>query len=139
MMEKEIRRKSDAHYLADQQAFTAHFRPQALVKTGVKTVVLSGLLFTIQYIEDQIEEEEEDDDDALRRRRKQSPTKATSSRTDGAGSTDEDHYQEFLSRCSITFVKNVTIATTTRSLEVFSLHLLDVRLAGKLMKSKFYI
>lgn len=115
-------RKSDAYYLADQQAFSVHFRPKALLKTGVKSVVLCGLLVAVQYVEEELNEEDEEDDDQV---------STTSQPLKG----DVENYNDFVLKVSVHFIKTISITTTQRTLETLTLRFTSARFAGKLMKN----
>lgn len=117
-------RKSDAHYLADQQAFSAHFHPGALAKTGAKTILLCGVAVSVQYIEEQLALED-DDEDVVGARSLPSPKKPVG-----------DPYRDVALRCSVMFFKSISVTTTTRTLEYLSVQLFDARTAGKFMKCK---
>ncbi|OQR87172.1 hypothetical protein ACHHYP_09412 [Achlya hypogyna] len=107
-------------YLVDKKAFMAHFHAQALALQVVKSTLLQGVLVFNGYIESLDLEADSDDEDDEPKAEK--PTFIAPTPT------------EFVIRCQTHCVKTLSNTTVLRSLEFVSLRILDVRVAGKLMK-----
>ncbi|ETV93669.1 hypothetical protein H310_12436 [Aphanomyces invadans] len=114
------------NYLADQKAFMAHFHAQALLLSAFKSTLLQGALVFNAYVEslDLDDDDTNSDDDELL---------AKPAKEDKPVFIPPTPY-EFAIKVEHTFVRMVSNTTVQRSLEVLSLHFLDVRTAGKLMK-----
>ncbi|RQM27338.1 hypothetical protein B5M09_010478 [Aphanomyces astaci] len=114
------------NYLADQKAFMAHFHAQALIMSAFKSTLLQGALVFNSYVEslDLDDDDGNSDDDEL----------LAKPATDDKPVFIPPTPYEFAIKVEHTFVRMVSNTTVVRSLEVLSLHFLDVRTAGKLMK-----
>ncbi|KDO19377.1 hypothetical protein SPRG_15467 [Saprolegnia parasitica CBS 223.65] len=112
--------KGKKEYLADQKAFMAHFQARPLALQLVKSTLLQGLFIVNGYVESlDLENDDESDDDEPKADK---PAFVAPSP------------REFVIRCQLHCVKTLSNTTVLRSLEFISIRILDVRVAGKLVK-----
>ncbi|KAF0703778.1 Aste57867_7536 [Aphanomyces stellatus] len=114
--------KGNKNYLVDQKTFMAHFHAQALLLTAFKSTLLQGALVFNSYVESLDLDEDDEDEDELVKPKEDKPVFVAPTP------------YEFAIKVEHTFVRMISNTTMLRSLEFVSLQVLDVRMAGKLMK-----
>lgn len=107
---------TNKNYLADRIPFSAHFHPISLAKIGTRSIAIQGAQILLQYTEQLSEIEDEDAD---------------------LPAPDLPPMDVFFTKVGIQMTKSISITTVIRLLEEGALRMLDVRVAGKLMKSTY--